>query len=196
MRRRALLASTATLSLAATSGCLADVRRTVSGDISPDHGSSKLHPADEQYVRGSFSEGSNVRGWLFPEPPDDQTAVFTDRAMQGQYSNDLLWADGNSFVLLLEVRMAAEDAAFYNVGTSPRWSGWRGAEIPIRRSPDTSERDFDADELVCTHISKFDVEGGGAPSQATLTVRERESNARVAEYRVSEWSNEETAASQ
>ncbi|WP_424008794.1 hypothetical protein [Haloferax denitrificans] len=201
MHRRALLSSVASLSLVATAGCLATTRRTVSGRITGDHGSASLHPADEQYVHGSFPEDADFRGWLFSDPPDDQTDVFTDRAMQGQYSNDLLEADGDSFVLLFEVRMAREDAAFYNIALSPSWTGWRDADIPIRRSPPADPEVFeaDADTLVCTHLSTFDVARGATPTNATLRVFERDDESgtthgtepkqTVATYRVGRWSD-------
>lgn len=78
MHRRALLSSAAALSLAGLSGCLADARRTTSGRIRADTGHSKLHPADEQYVNGSFPDDADFRGWLFSDPPADQRDVFTD----------------------------------------------------------------------------------------------------------------------
>lgn len=187
MRRRALLTSAVSLSLAATAGCLADSRRTVSGRIVGDHGSAQLHPAAEQYVHGSFPEGSDVRGWVFAEPPADQRDVFTDRAMQGRYSNDLLEADGDSFVLLFEVRMSPDDAAFYNPTLSPRWTGWNTAEIPVRRSPADPEGGSDADELVCTSIHTFDVERGGAPNRVTLDVRGDDSGETLGRYTVRGW---------
>ncbi|MGB9958512.1 hypothetical protein ACOZ4B_19210 [Haloferax prahovense] len=199
MHRRALLSSAAALSLAGLSGCLADARRTASGRIRADTGHSKLHPADEQYVNGSFPDDADFRGWLFADPPDDQTDVFTDRAMQGQYSNDLLWAEGDSFVLLFEVRMPREDAAFYNVAQSPSWTGWRDAELPIRRSPPADLEPFETDTLVCTHLSKFDVARGAAPTNATLRMFERDdvsgtthgsdSESVVATHRIGRWSD-------
>ncbi|MFC7129425.1 hypothetical protein [Haloferax chudinovii] len=199
MHRRALLSSAAALSLAGLSGCLADARRTASGRIRADTGHSQLHPADERYVTGSFPEDADFRGWLFSDPPADQRDVFTDRAMQGQYSNDLLGADGDSFVLLFEVRMPREDAAFYNVALSPSWSGWRDADIPIRRSPPSDPEVFEADTLVCTHLSTFDVGSDAAPTNATLRVFERDDDAgsslgsdseqTVATYRVGRWSD-------
>ncbi|GGC56761.1 hypothetical protein [Haloferax sulfurifontis] len=199
MHRRALLSSAAALSLAGLSGCLADARRTASGRIRADTGHSRLHPADEQYVKGTFPEDADVRGWLFADPPDDQTDVFTDRAMQGRYSNDLLGAAGDSFVLLFEVRMAREDAAFYNIGLSPSWTGWRDADIPIRRSAPADLEPLDADTFVCTHLSTFDVARGAAPTNATLRVFEREDESgtthgtepeqTVATYRVGRWSD-------
>jgi hypothetical protein len=187
MNRRALLSSAASVSLVATVGCLADAHRTRSGRIVGDHGFSYLHPAAERYVHGSFTTGSDLRGWVFADPPDDQRAVFTERAMQGRYSNDLLWAEGDSFVLLFEVRMSPEDAAFYNAGLSPRWTGWNTAEIPIRRSPSDSAEYAGADELVCTTIHKFDVEGGEAPKQVTLVVEDEDTEEVVGEYIVHKW---------
>ncbi|WEL29627.1 hypothetical protein [Haloferax volcanii] len=201
MDRRALLSSAAALSLAGFSGCLADARRTTSGRIRADTGHSKLHPADERYVTGSFPDDADFRGWLFSDPPADQRDVFTDRAMQGQYSNDLLEADGDSFVLLFEVRMPREDAAFYNVAQSPSWTGWRDADIPIRRSPPADPEVFevDADTLVCTHLSTFDVARVAAPTNAALRVFERDDESgtthesdpeqTVATYRVGRWSD-------
>lgn len=196
MRRRALLSSVASLSLAATAGCLAATRRTVSGDITGDHGSASLHPADEQYVHGSFPDGSNLRGWVFPDPPENQRDVFTDRAMQGRYSNDLLWADGDSFVLLFEVLMSPDDAGFYNVGLSPAWTGWNTAEIPIRRSPGDPGRYEDADELVCTSIYKFDVRRGGAPGRTTLVVRDDETEATLGRYSLGRWTPQRAVESE
>ncbi|WP_416839726.1 hypothetical protein [Haloferax sp. DFSO52] len=190
MRRRALLSSTASFAIVATAGCLADTRRGVSGRIVGDHGSSSLHPADEQYVHGGFPDGTDLRGWIFSEPPADQREVFTDRAMQGQYSNDLLWAEGDSFVLLYEVRMPPEDAAFYNVGLSPEWTGWNSAEIPIRRSRTDPDRYADATELVCTSIYKFDVVRGGAPKQVTVTVSDEESGEANGTYTLRRWTPE------
>jgi len=201
MHRRALLSSAAAVSLAGLSGCLADARRTTSGRIRADTGHSKLHPADERYVTGSFPDDADFRGWLFSDPPADQRDVFTDRAMQGQYSNDLLGADGDSFVLLFEVRMPREDAAFYNTALSPSWTGRRDADIPIRRSPPADPEVFevDADTLVCTHLSTFDVARGAAPTNATLRVFARDDESgtthgsdperTVATHRVGRWAD-------
>ena len=196
MRRRALLSSVASLSLVATAGCLTDSRRTVSGRITGDHGSAFLHPADEQYVHGSFPDGSNLRGWVFPDPPENQRDVFTERAMQGRYSNDLSWAEGESFVLLFEVRMPPADAAFYNAGLSPEWTGWNTAEIPIRRSAGDPDRYEDADELVCTCIHKFDVRRGGAPKRVTLVVSDEETDGTVGRYTLRRWTPQRSAPSE
>ncbi|WP_410764611.1 hypothetical protein [Haloferax sp. DFSO60] len=190
MRRRALLSSTAALSLASLSGCLGDAREVASGDIHGEHGYANLHPADEQYFHGSFQDDSNFRGWLFPDPPADQADVFTDRALQGEFSNDLLWADGNSFVLLFEVRMPRDEAAFYNTVGFVEWTGWDDCEIPIRRSGTTYEGDPDASELVCTAIHKFTVERDGEPTGATLAVRDRETDEPVGTYYVEAWANQ------
>ncbi|MFC7203547.1 hypothetical protein ACFQJC_08480 [Haloferax namakaokahaiae] len=199
MRRRALLSSTAALSLAALSGCLGDAREVASGDIHGEHGYANLHPADEQYVHGTFPDDSNVRGWVFPEPPADQADVFTDRALQGEFSNDLLWADGNSFVLLFEFRIPRDEAAFYNATGFVEWTGWNRCEIPIRRSGTTYEDEgansADADELVCTAIHKFTVERGGEPTRATLAVRDRETGEAVGSYSVGEWTNQRSQPS-
>ncbi|WP_411963464.1 hypothetical protein [Haloferax sp. YSMS24] len=196
MRRRALLSSVASLSLVTTAGCLADTRRTASGRITGAHGSAVLHPVDEQYVHGSFPDDADLRGWVFPNPPDDQRDVFTERAMQGRYSNDLLWADGDSFVLLFEVLMSPDNAAFYNVGLSPEWTGWNTAEIPIRRSPADLDRYEDADELVCTSLHKFEVRRGGAPERVTLVVHDDEMDATLGRYTLGEWTPQRSAASE
>ncbi|KAB1188417.1 MULTISPECIES: hypothetical protein [Haloferax] len=196
MRRRALLTSAASVSLAATTGCLTDARQSVSGHIYQDHGFADLHAASKQYVCGSFPDDSPVRGWLFPDPPDDQRDVLTEQAMQGELSNDLLWAEGDSFVLLLEVRMPREQAVFYSPSGPIRWTGWNSAEIPIRRSETYFSGDDDADELVCTAIAKLDAENGGAPTRATLFIRDQDTGEQFGQYRIREWTNRCSAPSE
>ncbi|KAB1194236.1 hypothetical protein GJR96_12645 [Haloferax sp. MBLA0076] len=196
MRRRALLASVASLSFASTAGCLTDARRTVSGHIYQDHGYANLHAADEQYVCGSFPDDTDVRGWLFPDPPDDQRDVLTARAMEGEFSNDLLWAEGNSFVLLFEVRMPRDEAAFYNVGGPVRWTGWNTAEISIRRSETHFSGDDDAQKLVCTAITKLDAENGGVPSEVTLAIRDQDTGESYGRYLLRGWTKQCSAPSE
>ncbi|AUV81846.1 hypothetical protein C2R22_09455 [Salinigranum rubrum] len=179
MRRRALLSSAA-LGLAATTGCLGDVRHTVSGDIRHEHARLTVHPASTRFVRGGLTAGSDdrFRAWLFPEaPPDDQT-VFTDArgAEEQREWDDEVHSENYDagFTLLMQSRSprANPHQAEPTFPDDPAWTGWRRAQFPFEFVTRDLDPDIvpDADRVVSTYLGYFTA--GTTPTTGTVAVHE------------------------
>lgn len=186
MHRRALL-SAVVASTVALSGCLTDARRQLSGRIFARHSQATLRPADERWVVGGLSAGTDeyAHAVLFPEAPARDAALFTDAYPREEYSfeNEILNEDyENGFTLLYEVRMAAEEA-FVPLPQSTadaEWTGWDRATLPMEMSRyDRSQLDEDereAEELVAIAVTYY--ESDRAPSTADVELSDEEGNRR------------------
>jgi hypothetical protein len=153
--RRRLLAAGGALApaLAGTAGCLTRVRRTVSGPVVADAGSSHAHPASRPYLRDGLDERDAPGTWAVrlvtrrSEPPlltpaAEPMAGFADEGFDGR------WA------VLVEYRTVREEAV--SIGWRPAsegaWTGWREARTPlVAEAFDVDPPDVDgATELVVT----------------------------------------------
>jgi hypothetical protein len=175
MRRRALLASAA---LSAGGGCLADVRRQASGPVRFGHARTRLHPADEAFVRGGLggtSPPEPYAAWLFSTPPPSDVSVFTGALgaeNRRQWDNEIHNENYDAgFTLLAQVRTPRDRATTLipaPLGCDAGWTGWREARTPLELAPAGLSADelTDADEVVATTLGYF--ESTDAPSRARV----------------------------
>lgn len=177
MRRRALLTSTA-LSLAASGGCLGDVRQSVSGDIRFSHARGRTHDAENSFVRGGLGGSStddSYAVWLFSETPPSNVTVFTDELgaeTQREWDTEVHNENYDAgFVLLAQIRTLRDRAT--TLVPSPfaceaGWTGWRRARVPLGLEAaelDTDEL-ADADEVVATLVTYL--EASETPRRASV----------------------------
>jgi hypothetical protein len=171
--RRRLLAAGGAVGLGGAAGCLGRVRRSVSGDVVADAGSSHAHPASRPYLRDGLDERDAPGTWavrLVTEPPEpplltpaaESMAGFEPAAFEGR------WA------VLVEYRTVR--AAAVSIGWRPAseetWTGWREVRTPLVAEPfDVDPPDVDgATELVVTARTWF--ESRPSPNRARVPVYE------------------------
>lgn len=199
MRRRALLSATAVAaSTAALSGCLADARRRVSGQIRSTHAQATLRPAEERWVVGGLSAETDeyARAVLFPDAPPRDADPFTDAYPRKEHSfdNEVLNEDyERGFTLLYEVKMSAEEAfvPLPTAAADAEWTGWERATLPMAMSRYEESRltdaEREAEELVAITVAYY--EADHAPSRAEVTLSDAEGNRRGGGATATPWSS-------
>jgi hypothetical protein len=188
MRRRALLTSAA-LGLAASAGCLADARRTLSGDVRHDHSRLTVHAATDRFVRGGLAADSEdrFRAWVFPEAPSADQTVFTDALGaddQREWDNEVHNENyGEGFMLLVQSRSARADPHQTEPAfpADPEWTGWRRARVPFEFARRDLDDDVapDADRVVSTYLGYYAAET--SPTRATVAVHSAADGAEMGE---------------
>lgn len=186
MNRRALLSGAGGLALGvAAAGCLAPVQLLNGGPIRAAGGMSALHRADQPFLSDDYRTTPEEprRAWLadelppdsfyHPTIPDDDRRALSQSLRQTDY--------GEQFVLVLEVRMPADERYFVNstIFEEPRWTGVRRATLPVRQNDasDVHGPSIEgADELACTALVRF--EADTTPTHATVEVYDEQGGQR------------------
>ncbi|MFA1611370.1 hypothetical protein [Halobellus rubicundus] len=183
MNRRALLSTTAALSVTAIAGCTGTVRRELSDRVEMDVATMVFHPASEPWFADGLSASADAtrHAALYTERPSDVSAVFTDEYPTDERTFDDKLRDtdyASHFLLVYEARMPRADA--YQVAPTILygdldWTGWRTVTAPMARaSRDPSELDLppDTEEVIATTVVRYSAEA--TPRRVRLPVYDEE----------------------
>jgi hypothetical protein len=186
--RRRLLAAGGALALAGTAGCLGRARRSLSGPIVADAGSSHAHSADRPFLRDGLDASDEPGTWrvhLVTAPPARSLLTPAGEASTmaefGAEGYDGRWA------VYVEYRTVREEAVTVGWRTEgdETWTGWREARTPMVAEPlDVDPPDVDgATELVVT--SRVWYESRPSPTGVRVPVYEADSERVLYEGRAS-----------